>query len=471
MRSVDEIFTTVSRGVNRALNHLIRFSWTREEDDDTFFAQVGVSQIGDSSVIRGGLDNLTRLDIFVYEDESEYVKHVEFEKQLVEPLGGISYSQAAVILANIDRRFELGGGSEIEDYILPNRPVQIFLGFKISGLAKNLLKISGLTKPPTVNAERTLATMELLDFLVYLQTVEIGQDVTYVNKRSDEIIADILEDKVGFASSQFELDEGLNTIPFIYFTNEQNVSDILKQICEAEGAYLFQDEEGVIRFWTRNKWAEAPYSVPIMTINKDRFMNPEVIDWVPTINSIRIKSNARVVQDQSVIYTLESPLEMAALETKEFFVNFEDPAYSIEDIAINPTDSLSDLIANTQADGGGSDRRDDINANVDKFILAAKIILQNTANETVFITKLQLRGQLALASNPPIDEQYKDLDSQAKYGRIHLDINNEAINDKNFAKYLAEATVKKYSEPLQLKKITIRALPQLQVGDLIYLEE
>jgi hypothetical protein len=471
MRTVDTTFTDISTAKNRRLAYSVNIAWERTESNDTIFAIVGTSQIDGVDIVKGEIGDLTRLDIFGYTEESEYAQHLEFEQQLIEPLGGVSYAQGAVILANSDDRFLLGGTSEIASYILPNRPIKLFMGFEFGGLPKLLTKIMGLTRPPEFNTEKTLVTIKIFDFLVFLQDLPIGEDVVYINQRSDQIIADLLENKAGFASSQFELDLGLNTIGFAHYTNEKSIASILKEICEAEGGYIFQDENGVIRFWNRNKWLESPYNEPVISIGKSMNSEIEVIDWIPTINRVRVKSTARQVQAESVVYEITAPIEMSPLQTMEIFPSFEDPVAVMENIVVDAVDVDSDFIANSQSDGLGTDKRDDVTVSSYNFVTAAKITLVNTLNETVFITKLQIRGQLATESVPEIDEIYEDEVSQANYGIKEVIIDNNSINDAGFAAYLAEATVKKYSSPLQLKRIKIRALPQLQVGDLIMLSE
>lgn len=121
-------FNSMTTAYTRPLRWLLRIAWNRVTTSGSF-ATVGTSVVDGAHVVQG-LDGIfTGSDLFDYFDETVRMVRAEYDRQIIEPLGGISKCIADIVIDNTDARFTPSVDSTIGTAILPNRPVQIALGF------------------------------------------------------------------------------------------------------------------------------------------------------------------------------------------------------------------------------------------------------------------------------------------------------------------------------------------------------
>jgi hypothetical protein len=175
------------------------------------------------------------------------------------------------------------------------------------------------------------------------------------------------------------------------------------------------------------------------------------------INSVEIRASPRRKQSSANIYTLAAPIQINP-GVNEVWINFDNPV-----LAAN-TPSYT---ANTDSGGGGSD----ISAQVfltrtDSFAQAIKYTLRNDSGTVGFITALTITGRVAtIAEN--IYWREVDSSSLTAYEERPLVIENNYIQSLDWAKSYARLLLDDFSDPERLQTITIRAIPELRMGDLI----
>lgn len=449
-------FDTESTADFRTLAWGLYISWQRVANRDTF-ATVGTSLVNGTDLIQGQTSVITKQDVFTYKDETDNVIQLEYDRQLQEPLGGISLSQCDVTLDNTSKRFTPDYNGTIGTAILPNRPIQMFLGFNVNSTNTTLPIFKGLSDQPQENKLSRTVRIHSYDYLKYLNQFQL-ETAVYIDQRSDQIIADIL-DSVGFSADQYVLDEGLNTIGYAYFSKGKKAGLAIREICEAEEGVFFQDEQGLLRFQNRRKFSEAPYNSVVWTIDND-----DIIDWQQTgstkiINSCTVKAEPREVKASQEVWRDIVVEEIPANSSITVWANFDNPVTSFEAVT-----STTDYTANAQSDGGGADKTANLSVSATNFTTSSKLILTNSDTSTIYVTFLRLRGTPAIIKYN-LEEVYEDDTSISKYETQRLEIENNFIDDEDFAYYYARAIVTKYAEPMRQIKIRIRGVPQLQLRD------
>ena len=174
---------------------------------------------------------------------------------------------------------------------------------------------------------------------------------------------------------------------------------------------------------------------------------------------VEVKSNPRGKEPQQLVWKLNGTLEIPGSSSKEVFVNFDDPMLEI----LTP----QFYVANTESDGGGTDKTSSISVrSFTSFARAAKIVFQNSFTDTVYITSLELYGRPAKIQQE-IYYREQDSSSRTAYEERVYSIENEYIQDATWAQSFARMVLQDFAEPENVQKLTIRAVPELQLGDWI----
>jgi len=179
----------------------------------------------------------------------------------------------------------------------------------------------------------------------------------------------------------------------------------------------------------------------------------------------------------SVLATLQDPARINKGESRVFRMSFRDPD---GDARITAETVLSlvpgtDYVANTEEDGSGTDKTSDIDRSMTTEASSAEITITNNANQTVYITTLQVRGTPLLVYDE-VTMVAEDGDSQADYTVRVLQIDQRLGEDTEAAQELADYLLDQFREPYQiLEGIEIEntndalytLILSLTVGDLI----
>lgn len=462
MQSVSDVFSVEAYDVYRNIAQTTQVSWKRAYSDTYRPFTIGVSAIGGGDSIASDGAVTSDWNNYQYFDESDYVIDMAYERALNMPLGGMTKALAEVRLDNTSHRFTpryMGGNSELYTAILPRRPFIINAGFDHDGILDTLPQFVGvLTETPQVDRRSGMAKLKGADFIDFLQNKYLDQTLMFTSQRTDQVIENVLTD-LGFATAQYELDYGINTVPFGLFEKGARYSDVINQLVQAENGHFYQDEIGRLRFENRQHWSNFPYFNVQRVLPTSMVLEAENTGLDHIVNVVEVNAKVRTKQPYQIVWQSASSIEIAPTSSTEIFVNFEDPVLQ----AYTP----SGYTANTQPDGSGTDISSSVNIQVfDAFANAAKIRFYNSSTNTAYVTNVVIYGRPAPVTSEVYYREQRDL-SVTAYDERPLRIDNNYIQDKSWAQSLAGIILNDFSTPENLQRIKIRALPELQLGDLI----
>lgn len=470
MQSIVTPLEAVLTADTRLLQVSVRASWLKVEDLATVYAVVGSSLVNSSDLVQGASAVITNADLFSYMDESAYAMRIDYDRRIDEPRGGVSYAIANVLLDNIDGRFTPNKNATIGTAIEARRPFKMSLGFIADSAARMAQIIVGLTanRPKLSRSARTV-DVDIFDYITFIDNATLAAAV-YEDMRSDEIIEAILV-SLGFGASQYLLDTGLNTIPFAWFDKTKSAGRRIRDICEAEEATFYQDENGVLRFQNRNTYQNFPYQTIQRTIDPSDIITDDDDESTKIINRAIVVAKPRkidaVAADVWTHGTVESIPGNSSITIWAAFYDDQSGNTPLPIKDITTPASTTDYTANAAADGSGADRTANLSIDVTNFVESAKLVLTNSHASTIYVTLLKLRGKAARVTQA-IQAVVEDADSINKFEAQEYTITNDLIQDGTVANTIANNLVNKYKDPMRRRVIRIPGIPHLQLKDLIY---
>jgi hypothetical protein len=461
MQAVATGWTAEERDTTRKIVASTQVSWKKSFDSTIALFTIGVSTIGgvDTIASEGGITS--DWNKYQYDDESEYLTGLSYERNLQVPIGGVAKAIAEVNLDNTNGRFTpryMGGNSELFTAVVPRRPIIINAGFNYDGIDNQIPQFVGVTtKTPETSLRNSTTKLQADDFLGFLQNRYVDNTSMFTGLSTDTVIGNILTE-LGYATAQYNLDPGISIIPFGLFEVGTRYIDIINKLVQAENGNFYQDETGVLRFENRQHYDSAPYTQVQRVLATSQVIEAKAPNESHIINVVEVRSKPRAKQTNQLVFTLSGTKELAAGADFEIFINFDDPMLSID----NPV-----YVANTLSDGTGTDVTSSISLKAfSKFAKSCKITFRNNSTGTAFITNMTMYGRPAKVTTE-LYTRMQDDSSVTAYEERPYKIENDYIQSQSWANSFAQMVLNDFSDPESLQEITIRALPELQMGDLI----
>lgn len=458
-----------STDAKRNITQSLQVSWKKDFRPGIILFTIGVSAIGGNDIIAPTEQIDSQWNKYLYFNESDHVTALEWEHSLRIPEGGISIGMAAGRLENTSGRFTphyMGGNSELFTAILPRRPFILNAGFEDQSIETTYPQFVGLfDKQPRVDIRSKELSWRGQDFVAFLQNKFVDDEAMFTGQRSDQLIESILQSQ-GFTTAQYDLDVGINRINFAIFKRGEKFADIIDKISRAEYAQFYQDEEGILRFENRQHWDSAPHNTVQWELMTSQVIDAEAPNTDHIINVVEVKANVRNKQPEQTIFRLATfnPIELQS-GANEVFVDFENPVLSLTTPSSSSTTSY--FSANTESDGGGADVSSSITiTRIDRFSNAAKIIFNNPLGSIAYLTELLITGRSAPIQKS-IYYRTQDDSSVTAYEEQPYSVENDYIQDEFWAASFANMLIQDFAEPENLQNITIRAIPELKLGDLV----
>lgn len=351
----------------------------------------------------------------------------------------------------------MGGDSELYTAILPRRPIIINAGFNYGGVDNLLGQFIGITtKQPRIDQRAKRLQFEAADFIDFLENRYLDQTTMFTGLRTDQVIENVLSG-LGYSTADYELDMGHNTISFGLIEKGKQLGNLIDELVKAEQGHFYQDEKGKLIFTNRTRWGRSPYNTVQKVISTAQVISfgTDAVDHI--VNVVEVRSQPRVKQPQQLIWQSNEIFELPVGDTT-IFVDFEDPI-----LAAN----APSITVNTMEDGTGTDVTSSISLkSSDLFATSAKYVFTNPTSTKAFITQMDIYGRPAKVS---FDLYYRQQDdsSVTAYEERPLVIENNYIQTEDWARSLAGQILDEFAEPERLQSITIRAMPELQLGDFI----
>ncbi len=370
----------------------------------------------------------------------------------------------------------------IGNYILPKRPVKVSIDMLTEpsiGSGGTIPRFTGLTETLEPELANNMMSVRALDFASDLMSINVTDTLSgmgmYQNLSSNALIQE-LAFKAGLSATDLVLDDGKQNIPFAWF-REGSVWFYMKNIAEAEGGRVFFDQEGVLRFWNRDR-------IDVDSVASGAVASLSMTDWIKDSkfrvdasrlkNHIVVKSSPREVQANQPVWSLEGAEEMVSGQHITIWANINDeegrqlPCTSLDQPAKNGATSY--FKANSELDGSGTDRTNNLRlVSFDAFATDAKMIFDNQSGGNIWITEVVIFGKPAKIIKE-INEEREDTNSISLYGRETLQIENDFITSQNFAANIASDKLFNKKNPVDLVDIEIVGIPYLELGDLVHVQ-
>lgn len=467
MQVVPTGWTAEEREPVRNIVGSTQVSWKKQLDSSIRLFTIGVSTIGGLDAIASEGEISSDWNKYYYFNESDNLLGMNYERKLQQPIGGVSQAVAEVDLDNISGRYTpryMGGNGELFTAMLPRRPIILNAGFNYDGVDQMIPQFVGITtKNPETSIREHQTRLEAADFINFLANKYVDNESMFTSLRSDEVIENILSG-LGFATAQYDLDTGINLIPFGIFKKGDKFSDIINKIVQAEYGQFYQDEEGRLRFENRQHWDSSPYTNVQRVILTNQVLEARAPNLDHIINVVEVKSKPRAKQPSQIIHQSQMGKEIAANDTLEFFISYDDPILQVVTPTYNGTSSFYTF--NSSSSGDGTDYSSSVTLTIYNFAQASKLVFTNTTSNVLYLTQLQITGRPAKVYDDIYYRQEDDSSVTAYEERPYI-IENDYIQSGSWAESFAQMVLNDYAEPENLQEITIRAIPELQMGDLI----
>jgi hypothetical protein len=471
MQTVSAAWTAEERDPVRNIVQNTQVSWKRFSTLAARTFTIGVSTIGGNDIIGINPGAVGSPGNYKYFDESAYITGLSWERGLNLPTGGLTKALAEIKLDNNSGRFTpryMGGNSELfTSSYLPRRPVILNAGFNFAGIDQTIPQFAGLTTDVAeIDQRNKTVRLRAADYVDYFQNKYLDQEVMFTAQRTDQVLTTLFG-ALGMNTAQYDLDTGINIIPFGLFDKGTRYSDIIHQLVEAENGQLYQDESGIFKFENRQHWSASPYTQIQRIVLTGQVIQAQAPSEDHLINVVEINSPIRQKQPLQTVFNLPSLsfLTVPAGGDLEQFFEFQDPVLALTDPASGGANSY--FVANDVSDGSGNDLTSSISVrNVGSFARAVKYRFHNSSTSIAYVTQLVLAGRVAKHTS---DLYYREKDdsSVTAYQERVLTINNDYIQNASWAASYSRMILNDFSDIENLQVITIRAIPELQLGDLV----
>jgi hypothetical protein len=471
MQSVNAAFTAEEKDFTRSIAESLLISWHRQNLLGNRTFTIGVSTIGGNDIIGVNPGAIGSPGNYKYFDESAYAMSLGWERGYNMPIGGLTMAMAEAILDNTSRRFTpkaMGGISEISTAILPSRPSIINAGFYFGNVPIAIPQFTGMiVDQPEVDMASRQVRIQMNDYVSFFQNKYIDNAIMFTGQRTDQVIQTLLTN-AGMNTAQYDLDYGINVIPFGQFDVGTKFADAIGKLVEAENGHFYQNESGIFKFENRQHWNSSPYTSVQRVINTAQVINAAAPDTSHLINVVEISGNSYGKQPEQIIYRL-NPFDsvfLAANTTTDMFVNFDDPVLSLTTPSGIGTTSY--FVGNSATDGSGTDITSNISATkVTRFAQSAKISFTNSGSVGGYLTSLVISGRVARAVSQIYTKATAGRSVTVYNEQVLTISDNPFIQNQSWAESFAQMILQDFSTPEKLQRITIKAFPELQLGDLI----
>jgi hypothetical protein len=276
-----------------------------------------------------------------------------------------------------------------------------------------------------------------------------------------------LVDEDNYPRRQFDV--GLQTISVAWWAGNTALYEI-QTACEAESAIFYANEEGVLCFENRqhynlstvHKTSQWGFDFNKMTDLEFPSIESDII------NKVIVRLKPRKIAETQNIWTYGFYPSIVAGGSRTIWASLDNPCPITETGIVEPVET-TDFTANTQADGLGTDKTTLVSIVTTKFANAVKMVVTNNDAGAVYLTLLKLRGTPALESDE-VTITVEDSESIGIYGEKPsggLEVVNKYLADESYADTMAQSLVDKFKNPTSRILLKSRAVPQLQLGDMI----
>jgi len=378
-------------------------------------------------------------------------------------------SKAGKLRATLDNRSgdynPFNSSSPIYGNILPGRPVRL-LGTSTTQSDQAIWQgyLTRVTPKVFLGGDAT-AILEATGPLgqINLDRIEVAM---VTSQRTDQVVDDILDAAGwGSGSSYRTLDTGKTTITR-YWTSATYSVPALQEIESTEGGFVRESKSGQIVFDNRHHrlsgaalTSQATYSDASGAARVYSGLDQD--SPLPHIfNIFEADVQTYTTASVAVLWTLSesgaSSPSIAPGVARTWIARYPTTASAntARGVALwTTTAATTDMLANTAADGSGTNVTASIGISVSKSSETMDITLTNNTSATAYVTKLQARGT-GISADDPASIKQEDATSQTAFGKRTWPSKTKFIPDTDEALDWADFNLSIYKDPTAVLRMT-----------------
>lgn len=462
MQATNLSFRQIAGGDVRPLSWALRASFDKQFDPGITFFELDSSLLDGPDVLStNDADVVQEWDKYIYTDFSSRVLGIEVTQDQTEPFSVVQ-SMADITLNNFDGYFTPQGGSPIQNYILPKRPMRLLLGFN----GQNLPQFIGLTEnmPELDKVSRTVK-FHLIDFLTFVFDREITDTAMLEDVSTGEAL-DFLFQNVGLLPGQFVIDEtSFNRIPWFYVEKGMKLGTIVNELMEAEQGRLFMDELGIIRFLSRQNYNTQP----VWKFDHSRIIDYQVSSVDDIINFVRIECDVLGKFENVPLWSASQPILVPAGGSVEVWSAYADPVTAVDSPISSDVEIEGSSFRVTEDKEGTTAGTGVTLTDIDNFSKASKLTFSNSSGSNMYITNLDLWGDAIRIIDTIIVEDF-DQDSIDNFDERRYELKTNYIQKQSSAISKAGIMLDDYKDFGSVLDVDVKGMPALQIGDVITLD-
>jgi len=378
-----------------------------------------------------------------YDDLTINTKSVHFSRGKSDELGKADVGQLSITLNNADGLYTpSNSGGSLYGSLLPKRPIKVYHSSGGTGYPLFYGFIEEIIPHPHKTEQDCI--INATDGLDFLSRHDMSTAL-YKDAYTGTIHGYILDD-AGWSATMRTLDTGQDTVPY-WYGHDVKARFAQTEIDDNEQGFSYVDGSGYFNFEDRHHRSTSTHQTSQATFdntmsNIDYNLNPKNV-----YNQIKVTVTPWELQSSATLWTLEDTPSIPAGETRTWWA---DASVSGESVFVDAwsdiNDGDTDMTANSQSDGGGTDMTSDISVTESKFAKTMKIQLENTASVPAYITLLQARGAY-YDDKTKVTLKAEDSTSQDDYQKRTLPIDGKYMADTDKAQDLSDYAIGKYKNP------------------------
>lgn len=456
---VSAAFTTASEASVNDVAYDVLVGWLKQYNSAATFFQIDHSHLDGTDFLKGYGDDVTFFDKYEYNSEAANVISWDISRKTNLYPYGVFIAQANVVLDNTSKKYLPGYDATIGAYIKPSRPLRIYAGFD----KEIVQQFGGFTDIPSNTLVQRQTSLTAMDVMNYFETTEAITNY-FEGMLWNEIVEALLIEQ-GFSSAQYNLEPSTQPAIGYLSTSGVTLADIFRKGCEAEQATMFCDEMGIIQLWNRFHYQDV--STLAKSLTYDTVNDVDYVD-TPIINYVRVLAKPRSVRALQPVWQSDWAIQVAPGATVTVPINF------VDDDGPMPVTAVLDpiFVASDKSDGSGTPSVDVIMSDFRLIGDTAFIDFENTGDDNMYVTSIQIQGTPAKVTGKIIVE-YKDQTSinanginPSDNGKV-IEITNDWIQNHGTARALAYTMVDEYKDANQQLLVKPFPDPSLMYGDLI----
>lgn len=258
------------------------------------------------------------------------------------------------------------------------------------------------------------------------------------------------------------IDTGSDSIPYFWNT-AINCWKLLQEIADTFLGKLFIAADGSVKYYSRSRAITSVLSLAENDIGRNVIIRQP---WECIRNRILWTVTPRTLQSITAVWALTTKPALTAGEVVTYWVNYKYLTESVPCTGMVWPVATTDYTANTAADGSGSDRTSVLQVVPYFFAEIARIEITNTGADTLYVTKLQIRGN-PLSADEAVTFEKTDATSIATYHERELRMDGLFQQDLNQGDSFADAlklefsTAKKWPEFSIVHRWDLQFIPDL----------